>query len=57
MKTFATQALWSLAFAGVAFIATSALVVAGVNEGSQQGQGARAACLARCPALLASALK
>ncbi|SFQ23837.1 hypothetical protein SAMN05216567_112167 [Variovorax sp. OK605] len=52
-----TRAVWTLAFAAVTFAATGLLVFAGMKEDSLQGQGVRAACLARCPALLAGALK
>jgi hypothetical protein len=57
MTTPMTRAVWTLAFAVVTFAATGLLVFAGMKEDSLQGQGARAACLARCPALLAGALK
>jgi hypothetical protein len=57
MKTMMTQAVQALAFAIITLAATGTLVLAGLREDSLQGQGARAACLERCPALLASALK
>ncbi|WP_171022470.1 hypothetical protein [Variovorax sp. 3P27G3] len=46
-----------LAFAIVAVAATATLVLAGLREDTLQGQGARAACLARCPTVLAGALR
>ncbi|SFQ60105.1 hypothetical protein SAMN05216567_12192 [Variovorax sp. OK605] len=57
MKTAATRILWILAFAGITLAATAMLVVAGLTDGSQQGQDARVACLVRCPGFLARALK
>jgi len=46
-----------LAFAIVAVAATATLVLAGLREDTLQGQEARAACLARCPTVLAGALR
>lgn len=57
MKTMMKRTSQALAFAIVTLAATGTLVVAGLREDSLQGQGARAACLERCPNLLASALK
>lgn len=57
MKAAMNRALWALAFMLATVTASGILVLGGLSEDSAQGQGARAACLARCPALLASALK
>lgn len=57
MKTMMKQASQAIAFAIVTLAATGTLVLAGMREDSLRGQGARAACLERCPTVLASALK
>lgn len=57
MKAAMNRTLGALAFMLATVTATGILVLGGLREDSVQGHGARAACLARCPALLASALK
>ncbi|QRY35270.1 MULTISPECIES: hypothetical protein [unclassified Variovorax] len=57
MNTTMKRASQALAFAIVTLAATGTLVLAGMREDPLQGQGARTACIERCPTALASAVK